>query len=272
MKQVGQYLEELENKYHRRDYLHSDPLEYVHRFSEFRDQEAVGLLCALLAYGNVRQIRASIKIVLDRIDVFGLTPTQFVESLRTAQGRKKAVVAFNGWVYRFNHSKDLILLFQLLLKSWDCYGSLGRHFRNYLKPEHEDIGEALNQVILDWKSWLRGWGVDRKNSVYFLLTAPQDGSCCKRWCMYLRWMVRKDDLDIGLWSQWIRTDQLVIPLDTHTGRMSRKLGLTHRKQSDWKAALEVTKNLKKISIQGQKDPVRYDFALSRVGIVEGNTR
>src|SRR6185312_11076188 len=103
-------------------------------------------------------------------------------------------------------------------------------------------------LIAQWRTWTREAGARRNESFEYLLTSPEDGSCCKRWCMFLRWMGRSDSVDPGLWTQSgplagsfpegrsLKASQLVIPLDTHTGRISQYLELTDRKSLNWKAA------------------------------------
>jgi uncharacterized protein (TIGR02757 family) len=278
------FLNRLYDQYHQPEYLVSDPLEFPHRFKDPYDQEVVALVAALLAYGNVRQIRRSVEEVLRRISTLGLSPSALVRSL--PEGLPVFIPVFKGFVHRFNRGEDLTLLLELLSRSWQIYGSLGAHFTSYLHPEAPDFSEALDRLILDWREWA---GKRGEGSFSYLLTAPKDGSCCKRWCMFLRWMGRgEDQLDLGLWAEvgalksqklpenwdtyrrtfgnrFLRRDQLVIPLDTHTGRISQYLGLTSRKSLNWKAALEVTEALKKWD---PVDPVRFDFALARLGILD----
>jgi uncharacterized protein (TIGR02757 family) len=165
-------------------------------------------------------------------------------------------------------------------QSWDRHGSLGAHFLKGLSPEDSDISGALDELMREWAEWAGPRAM--KGSFSYLLTAPQNGSACKRWCMFLRWMGRSDPesdeaIDLGLWGaesrlvatfprgRFLRADQLVIPLDTHTGRISQYLGLTQRKSLNWRAALEVTEALRECS---PSDPVRYDFALARLGILD----
>src|SRR5690606_27323932 len=152
----------------------------------------------------------------------------------------------------------LLILFWLLGRSWKEHGSMAGHFLLNLQPEHSDIGPALDAFIGDWRLWTKK--VPRtlqvRPSFDYLLTAPASGSCCKRWCMFLRGMGRRDQLDLGLWmagsplastfpeGRALRSDQLVIPLDTHTGRISQYLSLTQRKSLNWKAAVEVTESLR----------------------------
>jgi uncharacterized protein (TIGR02757 family) len=270
-------LEQLFQQYHKAEYLSSDPLEFPRRYQDPWDQEAVALLAGLLAYGNVKQIRRSVELALERMARVAPTPRAFVERIvdEPELGRR----AFRGYVHRFNVGRDLVALFILLGKSWRTHGSLGAHFLKYLGPEDRHFGNALNQLIAEW----RGWNREKSPSFGYLLTAPVDGSCCKRWCMFLRWMGRaQDGLDLGLWSRSpdrsresyyrtfpkgraLRADQLVIPLDTHTGRISQYIGLTRRKSLNWLAAVEVTDSLR---ASDPADPTKYDFALARLGILD----
>ncbi len=276
-------LNQIFDRYHRPEFLFSDPLEFPHRYTDPWDQEAVALVSALLAYGNVKQIRRSVEEVLRRIHAIAAGPADFVRRLEG--GSRKT--GLEGFIHRFNTGADLGLLFLLLQRSWKEQGSLGAHFMVGLEPGAETITEAVNRLIGDWRAWIRQdpglRALFRLNpSFSYLLTAPEDGSCCKRWCMFLRWMGRKEKdapLDLGLWAEgselalrtfapgrFLRASQLVIPLDTHTGRISQYLGLTERKSLNWLAALEVTRSLREAC--DAEDPTRYDFALARLGILD----
>jgi uncharacterized protein (TIGR02757 family) len=275
---LEQLLAELQETFHQTSYLSSDPLEFVHRYQDPWDQEAVALLAGLLAYGNVKQIRRSVQDALSRMSRVAPSPRAFVEMLAAESGRKAAEAEFKGFAHRFNVGADLVLLFTLLSKSWSGHGSLGSQFVQGLDPDAADISAALDSLIRQWRAWAAE--IDPKTSrgsFGYLLTAPENGSCCKRWCMFLRWMGRKDRLDPGLWTEsgsmaatfpkgrFLKASQLVIPLDTHTGRISQYLELTERKSLGWLAALEVTQSLKTCDPQ---DPTRYDFALARLGILD----
>jgi uncharacterized protein (TIGR02757 family) len=274
MQGLQNFLEKVQQDYHQKKYLTSDPLEFVHHFQDPWDQEAVALLSALLAYGQVAQIRSALKLALHRIQQTSTSPREFVQRLENSAFKKRAMRSFDGYVHRFNTGIDLVQLLCLLGKSWAKYGSLGGHFLSHLKATDLHIGPALDQLIKNWKGSLGG---QASPTVFYLLTAPASGSCCKRWCLFLRWMGRKDHLDPGLWRQTsllsstfpksmeLSPSQLIMPLDTHTGRLSQYLGLTSRKSLNWKAALEVTEAMKKMD---PEDPTRYDFALSRLGILD----
>ncbi|NBU21018.1 TIGR02757 family protein [bacterium] len=271
---LRQFLTQAENQYHRSQYLNSDPVEYVHHYSDPWDQEAVAVLCAALAYGNVKQIRRSIKLALSHITTLASSPQEFVRSLEQKPFKTRALREFKPFVHRFNTGEDVIHLYEALSLSWRKYQSLGGHFLTLLSPSDTTIEPALNTLLGTWKLWLGPQKTE--GSTAFFLSSPKSGSACKRWCMFLRWMGRKDEIDLGLWTHTsplresfpsghgLRAHQLIMPLDTHTARISQTLRLTQRKSADWKAALEVTATLKRMD---PEDPIRYDFALSRLGIL-----
>jgi len=272
---LRRFLDQLQTSYHRTELLSSDPLEFVYHFDDPWDREAVGLIAAVLAYGNVKQIRKSIQEALSRIHSVSSSPQEFVRGLSKPKFRHRALHLFERYVHRFNSGSDLVALLVLLNGSWLKHGSLGSHLLTFLQPEDSHFGHALTLLFEDWETY--DLQVTPSDRFAFLLTSPKNGSCCKRWCMYLRWMVRNDGVDPGVWTRpsqltitfpknrKFRTDQLIMPLDTHTGRITQYLGLASRKAIDWKTALEVTENLKLLD---PDDPTRYDFALSRLGILD----
>jgi uncharacterized protein (TIGR02757 family) len=244
----------------------SDPISVVHRYSDPLDQEVVALFAALLAYGNVKQILASLDAALERVHALQPRgPAAWAQELSKAPARRRALSRFESWVHRFNRGVDLVVLGQLIGGEQSEFGSVGQSFGKYMDPGAQTIEVGLNAWIQKWRKQARGLE-GYAHTFDYLLTAPEDGSCCKRWNLLLRWMVRKDEIDLGLWaSERLRPDQLVMPLDTHTGRISQYLGLTLRSTLNWKAALEVTQGLRECDPQ---DPIRYDFALCRLGILD----
>jgi uncharacterized protein (TIGR02757 family) len=267
-------LDPLFQKYNRREFLGSDPVEFPHRFSDPWDQEAVALFSAVLAYGNVTQIRKSVEDLLLRIQSLGLSPAEMIRSLATGKGERAWREAAHGFVHRFNVGEDFVLFSLLLSRSWERHGSFGAHLVSHTAHDAKDFGEGLSKVFEDWASWRKDFKA-APESFSYLLTSPSQGSACKRWCMLTRWMVRKDAIDLGLWSagskllpvgsRGLHAGQLVMPLDTHTGRISQYLGLTERKVLGWKAAVEITERLRECD---PNDPVKYDFALARLGILD----
>jgi uncharacterized protein (TIGR02757 family) len=226
------------------------------------------------------QIRKSVQDFLGRIlrSRSGSVQNWFLK-LGTPSGLEEAKKDLSGFKHRFHSAEDLLLLAQLVARSWRTHGSLGAHFLSHHAATASDITGALNRWLEDWRVWGKELNptVAQSRSFGHFLSAPSGGSCCKRWCMFLRWMGRKDELDPGLWTAGspllqspssltpLRPDQLIIPLDTHTGRIAKYLGLTRRKNLGWAAALEVTQALRACDVS---DPVRYDFALARMGILD----
>ena len=165
-------------------------------------------------------------------------------------------------VHRFFSTKDILHLFQLLNSAYDEYGSLKNLFITGYNSEEENLKHAItnfNHYFLtkaqkEFKKLSRG--------IKFMFPLPEKGSACKRMNLFLRWMVRKDELDFGLWSE-IPTSKLIIPVDTHVARICKQLKLTKRKNVSWQMAEEITNNLKKFD---PNDPVKYDFAICHIGM------
>lgn len=241
-------LERLYRRYNRRRFISPDPLEWVYRYSDARDREVAGLLAALLAYGGVRQIVASAGDALARM---GPSPRAFLEGSRIGDIQ----AAFKGFRHRWTTGADIAGLLTGMKEAIRCRGSLEESFLAGLRPEQETVIPALTA----WVSLLRrGGGRTRRD----LLSCPRKGSACKRLNLFLRWMVRKDDVDPGLWPG-VPASKLVIPLDLHMHRIGLAWRLTKRKSADMKAALEMTAAFRLIS---PDDPVRYDFALTRASM------
>lgn len=248
-------------------FLASDPLEFLHQFKKPEDREIVGIIASSLAYGQVQQIRSSIRNVLERI---GYQPCHFVMNFNPRRDAK----VFDGFVHRFNSGKDIACLLYFARQMIQESGSVGNFFLSVYNPEEENIKNSLirfSEKVLSLDSFpVYGKKHLAKNAgVRFFFPSPKDGSPCKRLNLYMRWMVRRSDgLDFGLWRD-VHPRKLVIPLDTHVARISQNIGLTRRKSPDWKMAEEITGRLKSLD---PEDPVKYDFALSRLGILERCTK
>lgn len=263
--QLKEYLEKLYRQYNP-SFLSNDPLEFVHRFQDPRDQEIVGLLASCLAYGNVKQIRASVQKILA---VLGEKPYHYVITFNP----KTQGTDFDNFVHRFTQGKDIVCLVYLLQQILLRYGSLGNYFLQGYNAQEKTIRSALIQFVEGLLKLPFPKGYTRQNriseGIWYLLPSPVGGSACKRLNLFLRWMVRRgDQLDLGLWVE-VSPRQLVVPLDVHVGRIARSLGLTTRKTDDWKTAEEITDRLR---IFDPEDPVKYDFALSHMGISRGCLR
>jgi uncharacterized protein (TIGR02757 family) len=238
----------------RREYVHPDPLELLYAYHDPRDLELVGLLAACLAYGRVAQILTSIRAVLDRLSAGpGASPAAALARIQP----REIVQRMEGFKHRFTTGGEVASLLIGMIRLVDAHGSLERAFSDGLKPADDTTLPALTEFVERLRK-LAG----KADACASLLSSPRDGSACKRLNLFLRWMVRRDAVDPGPWTG-IAAALLVVPLDTHLFRIAGNMGLTRRRQPDLKTAMEVTRGFARIC---PDDPVRYDFALTRLGI------
>lgn len=238
-------------------YLESDPVYFPHQYKDPLDIEIIGLISSALAYGKVDLFKPKIASILG---VMGKSPSVYIRNFDPA-GEKR----FDSFVYRFNRGADithLLSVIQLIIKD---SGSIKGFFLKGYTIGDPDIGKALSSFVYRVLEMdcMEAFPDGRLSDGFrHLFPTPGKGGC-KRLNMYLRWMVRKDSIDFGLWKE-IPPSKLIMPIDTHVARLSRYLGLSKRKSVDWKMAKEVTESLKMLD---PMDPVKYDFALSRLGIL-----
>jgi uncharacterized protein (TIGR02757 family) len=239
-------LEELYAKYNRREFIHPDPLEFLYDYPDLRDREIVGLVASSLAYGRVSQILKSVSSVLSRMPY----PARYLR--RASVGSLRG--AFADFKHRFTTGEDLCFMLAGIKHVIERYGSLSTCFVMGLNEDHDTVIPALTAFVNE----LTAAG-GRQN---YLLPSPADGSACKRLNLFVRWMVRRDEVDPGGWEA-VPTSKLIVPLDTHMHTICLALDITERKQADLRTAAEITAAFRTIS---PEDPVRYDFALTRLGI------
>lgn len=240
-----------------------DPLELVHRYDDDRDCEVAGIIASSLAYGNVRSIVRSGQRVLD---LLGPTPSLSLAKM----AERDALDLLRGFRHRFTKGSDMARLWMMLRNALEAHGSLEALFLKGYSRKDLHIGTALERFERAMLAYPAP-GIDRYESrrrivsrIDFLLPLPSRGSACKRMNLFLRWMIRpRDGIDLGVWRK-VPPAHLIIPLDVHVARIARNLGLLTRKQSDWKTACELTNALKQLD---PLDPVRYDFAICRLGIL-----
>jgi uncharacterized protein (TIGR02757 family) len=229
-----------------------DPLECVLRYDDPLDQEVAGLIAAAFAYGRADIVVANVNWILDRM---GESPFAFLH------GQPRAAVLhqrFARFSHRFHKTPDLVAFLQCIAKAIETHGSLGELFRACYRDQDSDIGPTLTRFVAELR------GGQPPPAVQYLLSSPEDKSACKRMNLYLRWMIRRTSPDLGLWS-FADPAKLVMPLDTHIHRIATFLGINRRKSADWKAARLITNRLQKFD---RSDPVRYDFAMCRLGILD----
>jgi uncharacterized protein (TIGR02757 family) len=222
--------------------------------------EVAGLLASSLAYGRVRQIERDVSDLLGRMEG---SPYEYIMHF---DKRKRA--AFIDFKHRFNTGDDVCELLLVLRKALESSGSIERHFLQFYDSNDETVLPAMTGFVGSLMEIHRrsgGRGVSK--GFAYLVPSPAAGSACKRLNMFLRWMVRSDDVDAGLWKG-VDTAKLIVPIDVHMGRLCRILGFHDRKTVSAKTALEITRNFAQIE---PADPVKYDFCLSRIGIIEDCT-
>jgi len=234
----------------------ADPIEYPRRYRDPRDVEVVGLLATALAYGRASFFKPKIHDLLEQM---GASPSAFVSALTVP----KAKVMLKGFVYRFNVPSDLGVLLMGMGQALQRFGSLERAF---VSTRGESVQPSLGSFTATireaapLRELVRALGPTRGLS--HLLPSAAAGAA-KRLNLYLRWMVRGPDaMDVGVWKQLSPAD-LLIPVDTHVGRISQWLGLTTQKTISWAMAEEITASLRQLD---PDDPVRYDFALCHYGM------
>ncbi len=245
---LEEFLERLYELYNRPEFIHPDPLEFVHRYQGAPDREVAGLIASALAYGRVKQILCSVETVLGRM---GPSPCAFL--LETP--RKDIRKMFHSFKHRFTTGDVLAAMLEGAKKLLEEYGSLESCFLSEFDSSAPNIVPALSAFV-------KKLHIAAGRGMPMFLPFPADGSACKRLNLFLRWMVRRDGVDPGVWRA-VPASHLVVPLDTHMHRISLALGLTGRKQADMRCAVEVTENFAAIR---PEDPVRYDFALTRLGM------
>jgi len=237
-------LENIYKKFNRRKYVHPDPLEFLYRYPDIQDREIVGLISSSLAYGRVAQILKSIETVLDKM---GSSPFKFLLKSNSISLAR----TFLGFKHRFTTDEGLVSLMTGIKKVISRHGSLNMCFVAGINRNDKTIIEALAKFVAELNC-----------SDRHLIPFPENRGACKRLNLFLRWMVRKDEVDPGGWKT-VPKRNLIVPLDTHMARIGLMLGATMRKTADMKMALEITETFKKLA---PRDPVKYDFALTRFGI------
>ena len=242
-------LEELYALYHRRELVHPDPLQFLYEYRGLRDREVVGLIASSLAYGRVAQILKSVSYVLERMDP---SPSAFLLN----SSLDSLLSNFAHFKHRFTKGQELVALLWGAKCLIEQYGSLHACFTACFNENDDTILPALSAFVGAFNP------CSSENGKFSLLPSPRMGSACKRLNLFMRWMVRRDEVDPGVWSS-VPASKLIVPLDTHMHRICLLLNLTKRRQADLRTAIEITHAFRRIA---PEDPVRYDFALTRLGI------
>jgi len=242
----------------------TDPILFPARYPSPEDREVVGWIASAFAYGQVATIQGSVARILAAL---GESPARALDSI--GDFRRFGRESLRGFRHRFHGARDAAALLFVIARARRDAGTVGRFFESQRRDEDEDVGPLLSRVVakietFDFRPALPWARVPRGSPVRFFFPDPARGSACKRWNLYLRWMVRRDALDFGLWTG-IPTDRLIVPTDTHVHRIAVRLGLTRRRSADWRTAREITRGLARFD---PVDPVRFDYALCRIGILD----
>jgi uncharacterized protein (TIGR02757 family) len=258
MKQVDllllkEFLDEKHLLYNNKKFIETDPISIPHLFTKKQDIEIAAFFAATIAWGNRQSIIKNANKLMQLMD---FSPHSFV-----AEATPKDIKRFSGFVHRTFNGIDCMFFIQALKHVYKKQNSLETLFSKGIQPTDENIKNGLVSFRDEFFS------IKYPTRTQKHVSNPLKNSSAKRLCMFLRWMVRNDKtgVDFGIWKQ-INPSQLCLPLDLHTGNVSRKLGLLTRKQNDWQAVEEVTALLKQLDA---KDPIKYDFALFGLGVFEG---
>ena len=247
-------LDKLVEKYETVDFIKNDPIQFCHRYVKKEEIELAGFIASLFAYGNRKIFIKKLEEIFAKSngDLLGYIKNGDFSSLK-------------GVEYRFSKENDIIPIFEILSKLYNDSKGLEELFE-YAKDNSPLQGEGLGwglihlQTVVDYfysnapKTTTQGF--------YHMIPNPQNGGAMKRMNMFLRWMVRKGPVDLGIW-EFMQPKDLLIPLDVHVARISRTMGLLTRKSNDFKSVIELTNQLRNIY---PEDPVKYDFAMFGYGI------
>jgi uncharacterized protein (TIGR02757 family) len=254
--------ERLNDLYRSFDHVTSatDPVHIVRRYTATADREVVGFCAAALAFGRVASVLQSIESLLA---VMGARPAEFVRQLDPVRERPRLAPLVHRWIA----GRDLLALLIVLQRMLRETGSIEAFFSAGDDPASPDIGPALDafsaRALATDMGAAYGRRVPRQRGVSYFFPRPSAGSACKRLNLFLRCMVRRDAIDLGVWSA-VSSSRLIVPLDTHVIRLGRCLRLTRRTSPGWKMAADITAALRALDPQ---DPVRFDFALCHVGMM-----
>ncbi|HWI17133.1 MAG TPA: TIGR02757 family protein [Vicinamibacterales bacterium] len=239
----------------------ADPVWMVRRFERADDREIAGFIASALAFGRVQSVLNSIEGMLA---VMGPSPAAFVRRFDPARDRK----CFDHLVHRWTNGADFAAMVWILKQMLERSGSVEAFFAEGLPEDAVDVSAALESFST------RALAIDvspiygrrkPKPGVAYFFSRPSSGGACKRLNLYLRWMVREDRVDMGVWKR-VKKGQLIVPLDTHIIRVGTCLRLTTKKSPGWRMAADITASLRAID---PVDPIKFDFSICHLGMMNG---
>ena len=239
-------LDSLVKKYETSDFINSDPVQFIHRYTSINDIEIAGFLSALFAFGSRKVFIKKLELLFQ---IMGNEPYDFILN--------GDIELLSNIDYRFAKPDDIKQIVYVLRKLYTSSKGLSELF-TYGYTVDSTIKSALITVC----DYFYSNTSKPSQGFNFMIANPKNGGAMKRMNMFLRWMVRKSVVDVGIWD-FITSAELLIPLDVHVANVSRKMGLLTRSSNDFKAVLELTRKLKEFD---NADPVKYDFAMFGAGI------
>ena len=247
--ETKQYMDRLVETYETADFIKDDPIQFPHRYKNNTDIEIAGFLASIFAYGKREVFIKKLSILFEKMNN---QPNEFIKTFSIDNN------SLDDFDYRFSVGidiKQIVLILKALYNSGESLESLFSY-----GWKNTGTVEGMLKTAIDY--FYARITLPVTKGVYHLLPNPAKGSACKRLNMFLRWMVRDGKVDLGIWH-FIPKSELLIPLDVHVAKISRKLNLLTRSQNDYKAVQELTKKLKEFDYN---DPVKYDFAMFGYGI------
>ena len=242
-KELKKHLDNLVIEFETSDFIKNDPIQFPHRFGKKQDIEISGLIASSLAFGK----REKIIEAVDKIhQIMENEPYNFCQNYKISDSK-----IFDDFRYRYVDGKNIADFFEGLANAVKNFDSLEEVFLKH----HNTADETVKEGLIGFVGEILTCG-------NYLLPCPSKKSACKRLNLFLKWMVRKSPVDIGIWQN-VSPEKLIIPLDVHVAKVSRKLGILKRNANDWQSAYEITQKLKEFD---SNDPTKYDFALFGEGI------
>lgn len=237
-------LDKLVEKYENPNFIKNDPVQFIHKYKNKKDIEIAGFIASLLAYGSRVQFIKKLDYLMENIAQN--EPLNFIQNFES-----KMIGDFN---YRFGKPNDFISIFEIMKTLYNTTDGLEELFADGYKKG------KIFETVVDYFYARANENVGQ--GFYHMIPNAHNGGAMKRMCMYLRWMVRKSCVDVGIWK-FMKPSELYIPLDVHVARVSRQMGLLTRNSNDFKAVIELTNKLKEFC---PDDPVKYDFAMFAYGV------
>ncbi len=246
---IKELLDDYIKKYETEEFIKDDPIQFIHKFKDKRDAEIAGFIASLFAYGKR-------EVFIDKVNhIFNLMNNKPYEFIKYFDFKNNSITNCN---YRFSKDCDLIQILKILNNLYNEEETLESLFK-YNYERKNEVWDMFQGVVDYFYSKV---DMDVTKGFYHLLPNPQKKSALKRLNMLLRWFIRKSAVDIGIWD-FMPKSSLLIPLDTHVAKISRKLGLLKRNDNGYESVIELTNKLKEFD---SEDPVKYDFALFGYGV------